>query len=1081
LKGDFQQAAELFESLCDLADEARNHRLEEIGAQDPELRSLVERMLAGDRRPAPVMDQKAHQLLALDTSNFERAAGSVAPEVLARLSERGAASSRYRIEREIGRGGMGEVHLSWDEDFERPLALKRIGQGDGSSGSKPGRRLQRFLDEARVTGQLDHPGVVPVHDLGIDSEGRAYFTMKYVKGQTLQEVLERVRAGDGAWNQTRVLGVLLRVCDAMAYAHSKGVVHRDLKPANIMVGRFGEVYVMDWGVAWLRSRKDERDLRPKAPTPPVQVTDEIRVDSAVFTMDGTVLGTPYYMSPEQARGGYIDERSDVYAIGAMLYTLLTGRPPHGDPDTDTRPYEVLKRVIEGPPESVHSLTQAPAELEAICEKAMARAPEQRYGSVSELGEDLRSYLEGRVVQAHSRGAIAELRKWMARNRAFASALGAALVFLTALLVVSTVLRRQAQASESAAKAASANALELMGFLRLDDFLDEADELWPARPDRIPALRDWLGRSVDIVPAREHLDGYQLQLDQVRARALPLTAEQAEEDRRAHPRFMELQRAEARLVSERRAEEVRSGLRELAESPIDAASDRLDARDLNERAWLLVDPDRNLFGCEEEGLALARLADLRVESDWLGAEVSDTLAWACFACGLDEEAREAMGHALDSVDATRRPQVEESAERLDQAIDDRDQGIAISQLTVLVDGLREEVSRRRTWTFASAEDRLWHNLLQENIRSIEALQDGVSGLVDGISESHGWGVERRLAWAETIEEKTVTGELAAQSWRMAIASIASREVCPAYDGLQIEPQVGLLPVGRDVDSGLWEFALLQTGEEPHRDEGGELRLEEDSALVLVLLPGGTFEMGAHPTGSLNRDPKAQESEGPVHPVRLSPFFLSKFEMTQGQWTRLTGHNPSAYSPTGERFEVDLRHPVETVSWDDCQRICRWLGARLPTEAEWEYAARAGTSTPWWTGSGSDSLDGLVNVADRSAQEGRAGWPEIDPDLRDGFVVHAPVTAFEPNAFGLYQVLGNVFEWCQDVYDKDAYAMLPYEDPVNLLGPGRRVSRGGSYRSTAALTRVTYRQNSEPGTSAGSLGLRPAMSLRHGDGR
>jgi eukaryotic-like serine/threonine-protein kinase len=171
-------------------------------------------------------------------------------ELLRRLRAHRTMGKRYRLLGEVGRGGMGTVLKVWDADLRRPLAMKVVlGRDAESSGQTPPvdpRTLGRFLEEAQVTGQLDHPGIVPVHELGLDSEGRVYFTMRLVRGRELKAIFGLVETRAEGWTLSRTLGVLLRVCEAMAFAHDKGVVHRDLKPSNVMVGRFGEVYVMDW-------------------------------------------------------------------------------------------------------------------------------------------------------------------------------------------------------------------------------------------------------------------------------------------------------------------------------------------------------------------------------------------------------------------------------------------------------------------------------------------------------------------------------------------------------------------------------------------------------------------------------------------------------------------------------------------------------------------------------------------------------------------------------------------------------------------------------------------------------------------
>ena len=283
---------------------------------------------------------------------------------------------------EIGRGGMNVVRRVFDKYLLRDTALKVLDPAIGHSDY----RARRFLEEARVTGQLEHPNIVPVHELGTDDEGVLYFSMKLVQGDTLGQQIaasgERRLEPDVL---AHFLQVLVKVCEAVSFAHSKGVVHRDLKPANIMVGEFGQVYLMDWGIARIADEDSTEGvtLHRAETTPP---PDDAPVD--------TIVGTPRYMAPEQAEGRHdlIDAQTDVFALGGTLYHVLTGRPPHNA----TSYYMVLVQATKAdipPPDSV-TPTGVPAGLSRIAMKALAREKSERYASVVEMQHDLEAFLRG---------------------------------------------------------------------------------------------------------------------------------------------------------------------------------------------------------------------------------------------------------------------------------------------------------------------------------------------------------------------------------------------------------------------------------------------------------------------------------------------------------------------------------------------------------------------------------------------------------------------------------------------------------------------------------------------------------------
>jgi serine/threonine protein kinase len=447
------------------SDDARNAFLKELLADlergGPQSLEHYQRRFAGhEALVASEYERLVSSTPSIRSAPFDdRGSGEGPSALLGRLAAHTPPAARYEIQGEFARGGMGAILKIHDTDLRRTLAMKVVLGRDeaASTGSTPAvdeSVLARFLEEAMVTGQLEHPGVVPVHELGVDASGHAYFTMRLVRGLTLKEVFELVREEREGWTRTRALGVLLRACETMAYAHSKGVVHRDLKPPNVMVGHFGEVYVMDWGLAKVAAQEDLHDLRLKPePSGRLQTQREgLEVDSPLITLDGTVLGTPCYMSLEQAEGRVEDlgPRSDVYAMGAILYELLAGHAPYTRPGVRVSAYTALAALLRGPPRAVsESHPDSPAELVAICERAMARESDRRYADMSALAADLSAYLEGRVVGAYEVGAWAEVRKWVGRNRSLAAALVA--ILLTAFAGLGTAGYVQAEGRRVATK------------------------------------------------------------------------------------------------------------------------------------------------------------------------------------------------------------------------------------------------------------------------------------------------------------------------------------------------------------------------------------------------------------------------------------------------------------------------------------------------------------------------------------------------------------------------------------------------------------------------------------------------------
>jgi formylglycine-generating enzyme required for sulfatase activity len=388
--------------------------------------------------------------------------------------------------------------------------------------------------------------------------------------------------------------------------------------------------------------------------------------------------------------------------------------------------------------------------------------------------------------------------------------------------------------------------------------------------------------------------------------------------------------------------------------------------------------------------------------------------------------------------------------------------------------------RPTWQYASDAAQFKHDTTARLAADLTAFADPQKGLLAKVRE--------RLSFAESVERETL-GKYESK-WADATRSIGEATECPKYQGLRIKPQLGLIPIGRDPVSGFWEFVHLQTAARgmnpiPERREDGRLVVTEGMGIVFVLLPGATIRMGAIrppddkiPLTDPNIDPAATEFELPVNEVRLDPFFISKYEMTQGQWLRLVGKNPSGYGPGWRNIDkvVDLRNPIEMVSWDDCDTWLRRLGLILPTEAQWEYAARGGTTTPRWTGIGTDGLAKAANLAD-AFYHAHGGNPSIScEEWNDGYTVHAVVGSYAPNPFGLHDVLGNVWEWCRDAFAMyDEASARPGEGLRTATSNLNRAFRGGGFEDLAKDARSGLRFFQRPSYRESTTGVRPARSL------
>jgi eukaryotic-like serine/threonine-protein kinase len=461
----------------------------------------------GDR---PCVDDYRRRFpdLVLAGRKLEDVLPSIQPEARASIAEPepGTRLGQYRLRLEHARGGFGLVWRAEDEVLGREVALKQL---SGILVADDDYR-RRFVGEARIAAQLQHPGIVPVYSLGDEDGENPYYTMKLVSGQTLGEAIRRFHtepreAGERALEHLRLLNSFLAVARAMAYAHSRGVIHRDLKPDNILLGDYGETVILDWGLAKVLAKGAAAETAAPAP-----VSSPSAADATQF---GTLVGTPAYLSPEQAAGQIedVDERSDIYCLGTVLYHLLTGRPPF----RGASPGEVVELVRTSRPPRPRAIAPAiPRPLEAICMRAMAPRPAERYPDAGLLARDLERYLADEPVGAYREGMLERLGRWARRHRTgvVSGSISLLLILLAAvagLVLWQRELQRRDQellslqrAAEGSEKAAL-NELHAGQFVSALTLVQRALEPLEGKPEvgqlkeRLEARRDEMYRLVEF--------------------------------------------------------------------------------------------------------------------------------------------------------------------------------------------------------------------------------------------------------------------------------------------------------------------------------------------------------------------------------------------------------------------------------------------------------------------------------------------------------------------------------------------------------------------------------------------------------
>ena len=878
----------------------------------------------------------------------------------------------YRLDKEIGRGGMGVVTEAVQFDLQRKVAIKIPHSGDAQ---------RRFVEEAIVSANLTHPNIISVHELVRTKGKEKAMVMQLVEGEPWSDRIYALQKEypNGLPFQVleKELEIFITVAQAISYAHSRGVLHNDLKLSNVMVGAFGDVSVMDWGCATLNPAEQNPLALP--------LINPTRVNAP--------FGSPVYMSPEQAKGlgSSIGVCTDVYLLGGVLYEIVMGHP--------TRNYgpveEVIFKAINGAYEPLAE--HVSSRLKAVIHKALDPMPRKRYATANDLIEAVRQFM----------------------------------VFHQA----ETLLHR-VKTNLTTIKSEVISERNLLDFVAMHSLLMQCRDLGLTE-DTNSLLEELLALFVDTALAKGDLN------------IATVYAEQLSDTPENKSRKQKIRKAKAQHASLQKAKERNQRMKIGGLLFVFVGLLAVLAVIEGERGKAEQSAE---FAAEQTSLVQKSLKELQ--------ELSDT-----------QKHRELMLES-DSLWPARPEKKEDMALWLSDA----------QQLLDVLPRHRQHLEDLRQlgtefkdtnglvrYRFKDATEQWVHNTLSELVVNLEQLEQ-----VDFPQ------MKARLAFASSIAQKSIIGNQ--DRWDTAIAAIQQSS---RYGGLTLTPQLGLVPLGENPDSGLWEFWHIQSGVEPQKDRFGDLSLIEGSGIVLVLIPEGEFWMGANKVKNKrkrdgNFDPRARQKEMPSHKVSIGAFFLSKYELTQAQWLNIMGNNPAAYA-IGREVNgrvVSAQHPIEQISWSEAMTAMKRYDLTLPTEAQWEYGNRAGTQTIYWTGDTVKSLQGAANISDQQSRE--RGAPEswaVESVLRDDYIIHGPVGQFRANPFGLHDTSGNVWEWCADRYGQYTYPVKPQTgERIVVDDNAPRLFRGGGFRANSIHVRSADRYSIyATDYRAYDVGIRPARMI------
>jgi serine/threonine protein kinase/formylglycine-generating enzyme required for sulfatase activity len=1107
--------------------------LVEHGALSESRRALLEPLVQEHVRAHD--DDPARSLAAVESANsIRRDLARVAdPDIRASLDAATAArggehaqtyatsaddpdqwNPRFRILRPHAKGGLGEVFVARDVELNRQVALKEI---QHQHADIPASRA-RFVLEAEITGALEHPGIVPVYGLGHYPDGRPFYAMRFVKGDNLGDAIKRFHAaertgrdpGARALEFRKLLGRFVDVCNAIAYAHSKGVLHRDLKPDNVMLGKYGETLVVDWGLAKAIGQADPSlhpDEEPVAPS---------SGGSGVETLPGKALGTPQFMSPEQAAGELdrLGPQSDVYSLGATLYTVLTGRLAFEGRDVGV----VLQKVLRGEfPSPRQANPDVPRPLEAICLKAMALKPEGRYATPRALAEDVERWLADEPVFAYREPWTTRARRWIAHHRTTVTATTAAVT--VALVACGYFLY-------DACLRAAQRRVEANG---------RVEALLTAQVRAVPAIIDQLGADRRLVRdrlARLASGEGTTSAGRISAALALLADDPAQAD------FL----AEYLIRPESSPDEVlviRDAL--VDHGCANGFASRLRRRASPNMADILTPAQLRAAG------ALARMAPTDASWSSLAGPTAATLVrenplylgtWrevfrpvagrlagplrGIYAGrGAAEQRDRAFTLLFESaagpedivplIGAADPEQFGRLLSRLG-AQADRDRAVALLTPRVREPARFDDELARRQGRWAMALLRLGG---AEAAWPLLRHRDDPSTRTELIHEMKRFGLDPSAVFSQLLAKQDKPSRLAVilSAGEFAIPEAERFLTVPGFlEWYRWDPDPGIHGALDWLLRQKWgrgaELAKIDRGLAGAKPVPGHRWYVNGRGQTFAVIRGpNEFRMGS----TKRDDPDRDFYEVPQMRRIGRSFAIATREVTVAEYARFLSDTPGvvvrwdARRPKGSevidwrsnpQFQQYIPSPdcaIGTVTWYEAARYCNWLSAkegiptnqwcypkdigpgmklpadylsrtgyRLPTEAEWEYACRAGTESSRPYGRSEAWL-------------AEYGWYLSN----SGRVMH-PVGRLKPNDLGLFDILGNASEWCSDAYRRDYPSgkdRRPAEDALvdaEVSDNVNRVHRGGTFLDLAADLRSAARAGVRPADHNHSKGFRPART-------